>query len=199
MNRFFLLFALVAACAVSAAAGNVTFNTTGSTLCLTSAGCAAGTLSQNLGTITVSYNSTPDNTVNAPSSANFGALQVTCNGGGTGCGVNNLPAGGLFLFININQTAPPAGSNGIPAGTLVGQIAGNGSSASINWLSGTSTVVGGNLYSVVNLPLNLVPPTTNNGVTTIQGFVNTPEPASILLLSSGLGALMLARRRGSRN
>ena len=111
-------------------------------------------------------------------------------------------------------------------GILSGSIGGQYGLGQITWQQGNSIQSNGTLfnvtYSVVNNPLALTYPSNNNcssnpcevlpgpaGETTIQGLVNIagqtppvtpdtplPEPATCLLLASGLIGFGLIRRRG---
>lgn len=208
MNRFLMIIALAGLATLSVSAGTVTFDTTGSQLCIGAIGC--GTTSVTFGNTIISYNAVATPVVTTPTFADFGYLSTSCVGGGTSCSLSGLPAG-LALYLNINQTVPASGSAGLSSGMITGSISGSGSSAFVNWngLPSVSITAGGvtTSYAIVTSPLAIVPPSTNNcpgcsvqptGSTTIQGHItqsSTPEPGSILLLSTGLLGLGFARKR----
>ena len=198
MKKLLLLFSVAVLFAMVASAGTVTFATTpGSTLCLV-AGCsgtsvtfAGGTIVSYIPAATQSVN--PDIFMPPGTTANIGSIQVQCTAGtATSCGDS---IAGLILTIFITQTNPSNGTGTIGSNPITGSIGYNSGNAQITW-SLLSTKIGLVNYSISNSPLNLVPVTTNNGITSIQAFItDTPEPSSILLLSSGLVGLLVARSR----
>ena len=206
MKTLLVTTGLAALMATAATAGTISYNTTGSTLsCGAAAGCVQNTsTSVTLGGLTFTYNAGLGSNVVTPSIINLGNIVTTGSGSMTS-------AAGLQLSININST-PPGGNGAIPNGLISGTISTNASTAIItfspnNTTTGFGTLPGVNIggvatYQVLNTSLGLQAPTVGNplGQTTIQGTVTstTPEPGSMLLLSSGLIGVYLTRKKVAR-
>jgi hypothetical protein len=190
--------------AVSAAT-LVNYNTTGSTLsCNGVAGCVQNTTTSVTDSgLTFTYNTGSGSGVATPSIVNFGNIVST----GTGTNVN---IAGLLLTINVNSTPPGAGGT-LPNGAFSGSVSTNGSIATLlfgpnNITTGFGTLPGVVIsgggssfaYQILNTSLGIQAPTIGNpvGQTSIQGAVsNIPEPGSVIVISTALGALGLMRRR----
>lgn len=127
--------------------------------------------------------------------ASFGQIQTTVTGNGA------FIAPGTTIQIRITQSTPGGGSGDLH-GTLDGFISQNSSTGQITFTV-THVEINGVHYDVINNPLALVPPSTNNGITTIQGRITTPtqvpEPASLLLLAGGITGLAGGLRFRKRN
>ena len=193
-----LMLALVAGflsvAAGTAQADPVTFSTSGTFTC---AGCAgSGTNSVTFlggmgNALMITFTGLGSTSLNTPTGSSFGNFQTFFSGNGA------IAASGTFT-LTITQTVPTAGSNSFSA-TFSGTFSASNSGSGVVSFSVTSVNIGGITYAITNNPLNLVPPASNNGITTVQGQITgsaVPEPAGMLLLGTGLlGAAGAIRKR----
>lgn len=203
MNKLLLTTGIAALFAITASAGTVTYDTNGSSLlCGAAASCVQNGATQVIlgGSLTLTYTFGQGTNVVTPSIINLGNIMSSGRG-------SSLLTNGLTLTINVNSN-PPGGAGQLPSGSISGSIATNGSSSILSFAPSNTTtsfgtlpgvVIGGFVtYQVLNTALGLQAPTVGNpiGQTTIQGTVSTtPEPGSILLLSTGLVGVFLGRKR----
>src|SRR5215203_693220 len=178
-----LLLAIVAFGTSEAKADPVTFSTSGTFTC---AGCAgSGTNSVTFlggvgNALMITFTGLGSTSLNTPTGSSFGNFQTFVSGTGA------IAASGTFT-LTITQTIPIAGSDSFSA-TFSGSFSASNSGSGVVNFTVTSVTIGGITYSITNNPLNLVPPASNNGITTVQGQITStvPEPTSMFLLGTGL-------------
>jgi hypothetical protein len=189
--------AIAFAMALPAHGTMVTYSTTGGFSASGGGSSAVFTLGAN--NATLSFNGVTNATVNASpmTFASAGSIQVQT------ASTTGVPVGGTFT-LGISQTAPSSNSGSL-LGNLTGTVTFSSSSGDLEFTSTALTL--GNVTYTLLAPgggYELVPPTTNNGVTTLEMMLAVsnpvPEPTFFALTGFGFAGMgLLAFRRFRRS
>jgi len=155
--------------------------------------------------INIVFNGITENSVNVPpaSTASFGSFDTHLT-----TATSLQPVSSDFTLL-IAQTSPVPGGPLTFVGSLSGQLTINSSQAFIQFSAPLSQSIGETVYKILSADsgtpgrLDLVPPSTNLGVATLQGQITTagaavPEPSALTLLGLGTVGALLFRHRSKK-
>src|SRR5689334_6036549 len=164
-----------------AKADPVTFTTSGVFTC---GGCSgSGTNSVTFlggmgNAVMITFTGLGSTSLNTPTGSSFGNFQTFVSGTGV------IAVSGTFT-LTITQSVPIAGSDSFSS-TFTGTFSASNSGSGVVNFTVTSVTIAGVTYAITNNPLNLVPPASNNGITTVQGQITSvPGSATVTPTTTG--------------
>jgi len=191
-----MAFAAAAALGLSAtparAATMVTYTTVG-----TFGSSGTNTFTSGGGDVTITFNGITTQTVSAPSGISFGTFDTSATTAASPVAVSDT------FTLQLFQTAPTVGGPITYVGSLTGTLSVDSSGAYILFAGPFTQTIDTVSYTLTEADSNtpgradLVPPSVNGGVSSVEGTVAVaavPEPASLALLGIGLPALICGLR-----
>lgn len=151
--------------------------------------------------IVITFNGVVSDEVNAPptTGATYGQFDTSGTTAPTLTGVSS------GFTLDIFQTTPEAGSTSF-LGTLQGTLAIDSSQAFVLF-TGLTQSIGDVIYRIIEADngvlgrANISPPTTNNGLSSVEGEISIgvtpviPEPSTMLMAALAAPALLLGLRK----